>query len=249
MDAIINYLSRHLKNAFVSHPPSSTSILLWPNASLNQQQAIVTRQKGQIKHPHEDRIIKILDAPLIIYHYDHKSDLLEFRMKEQTFSGGWQDPNLRRVVAGALGIPYQPGGTMKAPNNSQQVIDLFHVWSREAFAGIQKTDIDLLLLDNQRICTLIEVKRSAKIPVGQWSPYRNDPYDGLAHFAQTWGIPFFAVHHEIIDNSKFSTDIPVDVFEYNPASPFDFARFSRESNRRVMTLQDFLKKMKSLCER
>jgi hypothetical protein len=250
VDALVAHLSKELKSSFFSSPPSSALILLWPTASLHQQRAIVTREDGKVGHPHEDQVTKILGAPLVLYSYDGKNNFLEFKIRGEVFRGHWSDKSLGREVAAALGIPYQAGRTMKAANNPQQVTDLFHVWSRASFAGIQKTDIDFLLLDDRGIRALIEVKRSAKVPVGEWMPYKQDPYDGLAHFAQTWKVPLFTIHHTIVGEregeGEISYNTVVDVFEYHPHSPFDFDSFASDSNRQVMPLQDLIKRLQSL---
>ncbi|GGN05643.1 hypothetical protein GCM10007092_20530 [Thermus composti] len=167
--------------------------------------------------------------------------------------GRWDDPFLEKEVAAELGIPYHPGGTGKPPNDLQQVRDLFHVWSRKAFAGIKKTDVDLVLLsDKNDARVLVEVKRSAKKKVGEWIPYPIDPYDGLAYFARTWGAKLVTVHHEIIGGGHAEKPSPenilVDVFAYDPRSPFDFASFACENNRRVTTLDELVVELKSLLE-
>ena len=168
MDVVIAYLTQRLQHTFASHPPSSVLILWWPSNSPNQQKTFVTRQMGEAPHPLESQLLKTLHASLVLYSYDSEQDLLQFELQGKTLKGSWNDHTLKRAVATELGIPYQAGGTAKPPNNPQQVSDLFHVWSRKAFAGIKKTDIDLLLLNDKKdIRALVEVKRSAKKPVGE----------------------------------------------------------------------------------
>jgi len=244
MDRVITYLTEQLKkHTFFSCPPSSALILWWPSDSPEQHKTFVTRRSGEAPHPLEGLLLKTLHAPLVIYSYDEERDLLQFELQGKTLRGSWDDDTLARELAKELGLPYQAGGTRKAANDPKQVKDHFHVWSREAFAGIKKTDIDLLLLDdNNRIRALVEVKRSSRRKVGEWTPYEADPYDGLVHFARAWNAIFFTIHHEITrDNEgKFSPEIPVDVFTYNPTSSFNFTRFASEGNRQVTTLDEFL---------
>ncbi len=249
MDVIIAYLTQRLKNAFASRPPSSALILWWPNNSPNRQEAFITRQVGETPHRLESYLLEALQAPLVLYSYDSGQDLLQFNLRGKTLKGSWSDYALEEAVAKELGIPYRGGGTRKPPNNPQQVSDLFHLWSRKAFAEIQKTDIDLLLFnDKNDIRALIEVKRSAKRRVGEWTPYSSDPYDGLAYFAQTWQVMLFTVHHEVVDKNTeiFSPEILVDVFAYDPRVSFDFAQFASESNRQVISLDKFVTKLRSI---
>jgi len=252
MDAVIAYLTLRLKHTFTSNPPSSALILWWPSNSPNQQKAFVTRQIGEVPQALESQILKTLGAPLVLYSYDSDLDLLQFKLKGKTLKGSWNDHTLEHEVAMELGIPYQTGGTKKPPNNPQQVRDLFHIWSRKAFAGIRKTDIDLLLLnDKEKMRALVEVKRSAKVPVGVWTPYPSDPYDGLASFAQTWGVTLITVHHEIVsdeNDGKFSADTLVDVFSYHPGSSFDFIQFASKGNRQLTSLDELVAKLESMLE-
>ena len=64
-------------------------------------------------------------------------------------------------------------------------------------------------------------------------------------------MTLFTVHHEIIgdeNDEKFSPDILVDVFTYNPSSSFDFTQFASESNRQVTNLDEFVTKLESILE-
>jgi hypothetical protein len=112
------------------------------------------------------------------------------------------------LLAGKLGIR-RGRHPAKRANDPKQINDVFHRWSREVFDGItvRKADIDALLLNEtgDDIAAIIEIKRSAKKPLGHWTPYMegtgNTDYwnyiIGLT-FSKMVAAHFLTFHHELM---------------------------------------------------
>jgi hypothetical protein len=141
-------------------------------------------------------------------------------------------------------------GKAKAPNNLDMITDSFHLWSRDVFDGqlTKKTDIDLLIVKDNVVDKIIEIKRSNKIKVGSWNPYIvNDGPNYLMQISlcKMLSCDFITVHHEEMNESiVFNGDESVDLFII--ASPIGEVNrqllrdFSDNSNRRSGRISEFI---------
>jgi hypothetical protein len=146
----------------------------------------------------------------------------------------------------------------KVPNDISQINDPFHIWSRNAFDGysVMKTDIDILTIDDngENIKSLIEIKRSKKIPVGTWKPFVNpnskyndcNNYYLMMELADLLNTNFYTIHHELMnDDLEFHSTDNVDLFTYKPKlerlkNQSILNAFASESNRKIINIQSFL---------
>lgn len=252
MDAVLNYLEQKLQGVFVSKTPSSVLVVWWPTQQTEasvKYGSFITRGMNQGPHRLEDKVLHAFQSSLVKYSYDRKDDNFCLCIGEQNLQGTWNDEKMMQQAASLLNIEYKPGGTSKPPNNYQQVNDIFHIWSRAAFGGIQKTDVDLVLFDDdsQHVKAIVEVKRSAKIKVGEWTPFRNDPYGGLIGIAQSKKVPFLTVHHELAGSSQGAIqNMQVDIFCWYPDKPFKFDEFASAENRKIWTIGQLSEYLKNL---
>lgn len=129
------------------------------------------------------------------------------------------------LISEKLGIPLGKNAA-KRPNDSTQINDPFHVWSRSIFDGIgvRKLDIDAITLseDKRLIKTIIEVKRSKTVPIGKWLPYisthgNTDYWNYIITFTfcKILRCDFVTFHHEVMDNNvEFQDDFKVEQFPF-----------------------------------
>lgn len=146
----------------------------------------------------------------------------------------------------------------KVPNDVTQISDPFHVWSRDAFDGysVMKTDIDILTLNEAQteIKSIIEVKRSKKVPVGKWLPFvnPNSPNNDcnnfylLMSFAKSFGVNLFTIHHELMEKTDVMIDShKIDVFtkKHNEIETINqnlLNDYASVNNRNTLTIKDFI---------
>lgn len=102
---------------------------------------------------------------------------------------------LAEYLYASMGIHCDDRGTHKAKN--KHIADGFHLWSRIRLSSrIVKQDFDAIYVDENKY-TLIEVKRSPKISLHAWTPFKADKsnYDILYQMSQMIGASFLTLHH------------------------------------------------------
>ena len=65
----------------------------------------------------------------------------------------------------------QPGTPKKAIN--QYSSSIYQDWQRDSLGNITVTDLDLVKLNDKKVSTIYELKRS-KVPLERWKPYSDD---------------------------------------------------------------------------
>ena len=142
----------------------------------------------------------------------------------------------------------------KKPNDSKQIADPFHTWSRETFDGnlVYKTDVDIVTIDEsvRKIKSIIEVKRSAKVKVGKWKPYvdskaeNNDTTNYLMSMSlcSILKANFFTIHHDKMNNEDLIGSDLVDIFRYRPTINQEaLTSFAHENNRQTKSIDSLFK--------
>lgn len=125
--------------------------------------------------------------------------------------------------------------------------DYFHLWSRHVFDGktVIKIDIDGIAIDQttEKIISLVEIKCSAKVPVGEWVPFQKDysNYRLLMDFADLLQVKMITIHHDVKDENRGVTDdTMVDVFTYFPNSSDDKMASFLASRQLITAKEAFL---------
>jgi hypothetical protein len=253
MDAFLSYLIDKGKikdRLFVSNPPYP-ALLVWSDFTNLQKvsgitlvhmensvtefsldyKIILSIIKNRISH-----LVPVLD---ILY----SDDINRFIIEDKTFSNKEAANYISETLKIKLGK-----NPAKKPNNPKQINDPFHIWSRDVFDGIsvRKIDIDAVIVNEKRdkITTIIEVKRSAKIKVGKWLPYisldvpNTDYWNYIMAFSlcKMLTCNFLTFHHEILEGN-LTDETKVDVFEFNSntlISSETINFFGSNNNRKVI---------------
>ena len=245
---------------FISNPPSA-ALLIWTNKqtlpgitgiSLVEMEN-TSLQSGVSTVDLNNALTNRLYGTVPISHIVYDKDLNYMRIN------GSQMPVSDAAVEISREFNIRLGDNpAKIPNDITQINDPFHIWSRGAFDGrsVMKTDVDVLTLnmDLKTIKSLIEIKRSRKIPVGTWKPFINprsshndcNNYFIMITLANLLDFYYYTIHHDIMDGEiSFKEGDLVDLFTYKPdsTSPVNQATlntFSAEENRRVVEIDKLL---------
>lgn len=249
-------LSRYLlaagkfdKQIFVSNPPNA-ALLIWTNKKylpgITDVSIVESSAKSENSGVTAERLKTILEKQLFdtlpIAGVVYKQDLSSMNINGDDLTLDKAAQKLSELFRIDIG-----GNPAKAPNDAAQISDSFHLWSRDAFDGrtVMKTDIDLLRIEDERIKSIIEIKRSRKVPVGKWKPYidagsaNNDVnnYYMLMSFAGALQSSMITIHHEEMDNDATLTgEETADFFVYKPESAPNrnvLDAFADASNRRI----------------
>lgn len=237
------------KRMFVSDPPREV-ILIWADSNDLPELAGATVVYSQSRG--HDPVLKCLrkfqeiasKTGLTMIVVQYSADVRRFLVEDKEF----ENEEFAHFLADNLGIKL--GSTpAKRPNNPERISDPFHVWSRLVFDGasVKKVDLDALVFseDRERVEFLLEIKRSAKIAVGKWTPYIVQDYANYVldlSLCKTLGCQFMTVHHSVLDG-EFLDDNEVDVFEIATADMKDITSqmltdFASPKNRSVITGQE-----------
>lgn len=231
MEALSNYLEQLTafgNRLFVSSPPGP-AFLIWSNKEFlpNITGISIIEQEGALpgKGPKSAEIVEILRKQLFgtipILHIIYKSDLSAMKINGSTYVLAEAAQIISDTFHIAIG-----SNPAKAPNDANQIIDPFHIWSRAAFDGstVMKTDIDFLLIKDHKVDSIWEVKRSAKIKVGSWIPYVNpskpndvNNYYMLMSLSNLLKARMITVHHEEMNADAVLTgEEKADFYVYTP---------------------------------
>lgn len=107
----------------------------------------------------------------------------------------------------ALGLPpkLNDGSKAKPINDTLQVKDSFHLWSRENFHPnrVIKQDIDVLSLKENNSLIIFEIKRS---DYKNWAPFRNDSnnYESLFILQKYLGCQCITMNHPVKEDANDS---------------------------------------------
>lgn len=231
MEALSNYfitLDRFKDRIFISNPPNA-AMLIWTNRDFlpNISGISIVEQEGmksqiglsgqKLKIVLENQLYGTVPVLHIIYSADMK--LLKIDDNDYTLEDAAR--NISEIFHIKLG-----SSPAKAPNDLTQIVDPFHIWSRDAFDGISvmKTDIDFLMTNNGKVSSIWEVKRSKVVPVGKWAPYVNpnsnndiNNYLLLMSLSNLLKCRMITVHHEEMNNAAtFNGSEQVDFYVYHP---------------------------------
>lgn len=257
MDAFKEYLISNYPNVFISEDPFAT-ILIWSNqsempkitgVSLVEQEGFVSSKgvNGQLLI----NLLRNAITPTPFLHIVYPRDMTYIYINDRKYtldSGAKLIATTFRVQLG-----FDPA---KTPNDPTQIRDAFHIWSRNAFDGIKvkKTDIDAIILNTQltRFCSILEVKRSAKIKVGSWHPYAADLNNYLLcmSFSNILNVDYFTVHHEILEGNTINPDNYVDVFTYHYGSSPNPSKDSFDElyrSGKLLTVRNAIKELTGRC--
>ncbi|MBY0596488.1 hypothetical protein [Bacillus bingmayongensis] len=257
MDAFTRFIASHHSTggrAFISNPPGP-ALLLWSNSNSLPNITGVSLVKS------------INSSTSIGVPSQIVSALLKQQLNTQiNFLDIEYDPNLNGMVidgqnysmsdaAGYISKTFNVGlgnSNPKRPNNLSMINDPFHLWSRSVFSGtsVMKIDIDLLMLNQtmNQITSIVEIKRSARSPVGIWKPYINpqanndiNNYFMMMSFANCLGVDFHTIHHEEVrTNVALNPNDNVDIFSYRPSNQQPNQQilnlFGAENNRNQQTV-------------
>ncbi len=258
MEAFGRYLMNHPKylgRVFVSSPPGA-ALLIWSNRDFLPNItgiSLVEQVDGVNSSGIEGKALCAIlkkqlynTIPVLDIAYDGALDymIVDGARMSLAESAGWISDKF------SLKLGSHPA---KKPNDLSQINDPFHLWSREAFDGrsVYKTDIDLLTLTPpspgraQKVKTIIEVKRSAKNPVGKWKPYVDlARYNDANNYLITMTLcnllkaNFYTIHHDAMDDAyDFTGNERIDMFSYKPGPDQATLRtFAHEDNRRVVSI-------------
>lgn len=260
MEAFGRYLlnlPKYNDRVFVSNPPSA-ALLIWSNSEfLPNVSGITIVEKFNSNNDSgipTARLISILKrqlyntVPFVHIQYDEQMEFMLVNDEKM----GLEDAANRISSAFSISIGRNAA---KAPNNPAQIRDPFHLWSREAFDGhsVFKTDIDILTTKIEakveKIKTIIEVKRSNKVKVGQWQPYvdpnrANDINNYLITISlcNLLKANFLTVHHEVMDeNAILNGNEVIDCFWHHPVpNQNTLDSFSSIKNRKSLTINSLL---------
>lgn len=260
MDAFLHFLLQTNKwgnRLFVSEAPGPV-FLIWAAFENERKIAGITLVKrenrtteGGVDYRTVLSIIrKALQGRLPVLEIIYNDDVTSFEVDGEQYD----NEQAARLIAGKLGIRLGSKGA-KRPNDPGAIRDPFHVWSREVFDGImvRKADIDALLLTEtgDAISAIIEIKRSAKNPIGQWTPYM-EPKGNTDYWNYMIGISFskmvaahfLTFHHELMmaDNA-FTEETKVELFTFKAPAIVckeSLEAFAATANRKILTGKDFL---------
>lgn len=234
---------------FVSDPPGP-ALLLWTNSDFipNISGISIVQQEGKDSEVglKSSTLFEILKSriygtvPIIRVQYPPDFSYLVIEgVKYSVMEAASHISELFHLKLGAT--------PAKAQNDANQISDLFHKWSRTAFDGaaVFKTDIDFLIVRDNTVTAIGEVKRSAKVKVGKWSPYigingDTNNYLLLMSFANLLNAIMLTIHHEEMNAEiSLSDDTLVDVFQYNAEPNLDMLRvFAERKKDSTASLRD-----------
>lgn len=256
MESFTRYLNSqptYTGQLFYSNPPS-TALLLWSTPTILPTIlgiSFVTKhntpyQSGYDKDQMKELLLaKINTIPIldILYDFDTSRliiDGVEYSLKEGATA-------ISESFHVALGT-----APSKTPNNPNMISDPFHVWSREAFDGVQtrKADVDLIVLHNNALLNVVEIKRSDKRAVGRWNPYITaDRANYLLQFefARLLEIGFVVVHHDKMDDCyDFTGEERVDIFaKQHPVGAVNdelLRSFAADNNRLLTEVRNLIRR-------
>ena len=261
MESFAKYLleSTKLKDRlFISNPPSA-AILIWTNRESLPKitgVSIVEMENSQYSSGVQIELVteilkRKLDSISSFKHIIYNKELAYFIINNKKMSIKEAAENISQDFKLKLGA-----SPAKVPNDVKQINDPFHIWSRNAFDGftVMKTDIDILTIENdgKNIKSLIEIKRSKKVPVGTWRPYVNpnskyndcNNYYLMMELADLLNTNFYTIHHELMSNELiFKPTDTVDLFTYKPQlgqvkNQATLDAFASEDNRKIFLTWD-----------
>jgi hypothetical protein len=262
MDAFLHFLSqtrRYGSRLFISQSPGP-AFLLWCDFANGRRMAGLTlvRQKNGNTSTEDISctcILPVLKARLprqfpvldVVYNSDATAFIIDGKdcNKEEA----------AKLLAGKLGLRLGRAPA-KRPNDPEQINDVFHQWSREVFDGIsvRKADIDAILLNENKdaIEALIEIKRSAKNPIGHWTPYMEQTGNtdywnyiiGLT-FSKMVAAHFLTFHHGLMKTEDiFTAETKVELFAFKAPTLVcseTIKVFASAANRKIYSGKDFMK--------
>jgi hypothetical protein len=251
----LNTLPEYSGQLFASNPPS-TALLLWSIPSSLPSLHGVTFVSGH-NSPYQSGFDKNVLKQLLKAKLDPISvpviDIIyDFNLRVLNIDGVDYDLQAGATIMATILNVKLGNAASKAPNNPHMISDPFHIWSRNAFDGIgtRKADVDLLILKENRITKVVEVKRSDKRGVGKWNPYiTSDRANYLLQieFARILEVDFLTVHHEFMNSSyEFTGEERIDVFPLK--CPTDKVNdqllqvFSADNNRIIGKVNDLVRR-------
>ena len=251
MDAFKSYFLQNYPHTFISEDPHP-ALLLWSNTSslpritgisIVEQDGIGSGQgipSGTIL-----AVLKSLcGAQVPIASILYAQDLSYLKIDGKRFSPEDSAENISQIFKVPRGK-----NPVKPPNDPKQIKDAFHIWSRGAFDGTnaKKTDVDIIALDTKHktIIGFVEIKRSSKISVGNWKPYKEDLNNYLIcmAFSNLIRANFFTVHHEIMGLGTLKPSTYVDLFMHKAGSaklPTSTEFYTLRGSGKVITVRDAL---------
>lgn len=262
MDAFLHFLSQTRKfgtRLFVSQAPGPV-FLLWCDFANGRRIAGITlvRQESGTASTEDVSykcILAILKTklperfPVLEVVYNH--NVSAFNIDGQNCN----NEEAAMLLAAKLGIRLG-SNPAKRPNDPEQINDVFHRWSRDVFDGIsvRKADIDAILLNEKRdaIDAIIEIKRSARKPVGHWTPYMEQTGNtdywnyiiGLS-FSKMVAAHFLTFHHGLMKTEDiFTEETKVELFAFKAPTIVcneTIKVFASDANRKIYTGKDFMK--------
>lgn len=230
MDAFLRYLStkdRLKGRLFISESPGLV-MLVWADfTQLPKLSGITFVHQNTVRierdaYAHLIDVLRRKNSSLPIHDIVYQTDLAIFIIDGVEYTNEQAALFLSESLHLAIGEK-----VAKKPNNPEQVLDPFHVWSRLVFDGVnvRKVDLDAIILTEDRndIKSIIEIKRSRKVGIGKWKPYvdreavRSDYWNYIMclSLAKILGADFLTFHHEIMEaDIEFDDNSIVELFEF-----------------------------------
>lgn len=261
MDAFLHFLLQTPKygsRLFISQAPGPV-LLLWCDFANGRRLAGLTLVRNEnetalpgISYTTLLPVLKTrLPHPFPVMEVVYNADATAFIIDGKPHNSG----EAAGLLAVRLGIRLGAKCAKRA-NDPAQINDVFHRWSREVFDGVavRKADIDAILLNEKgnAIEAIIEIKRSAKDPVGHWTPYMapsgNTDYwnylIGLT-FAKMVAAHFLTFHHGLMKQEDiFTEETKVELFAFKAPTIVcseTIRLFASGANRKIYTGKDFRK--------
>ena len=255
-EALLNYFHHYFlnnaeKQSFISQPPGP-AILLWSNKnsvpnltgiSIVRQLEAESYNNNQLNALNNinfvaQNIIRETQIPFLNIEYDIDNEILIINNKQFDLEEGG------RIIAQNFQLEVDNTIT-KTINNSQSVIDPFHLWSRNYFSGskVTKIDLDMVVLNaSNTISSIVEIKRSAKTQFDNWQPYQADNvnYRMLFNLSENLDIPFFTVHHNEVQNPIIDSQKLLNIYAFNSPDIMEWNEFRAIENRQQITVEQLV---------
>jgi hypothetical protein len=226
MDALLRYVYNieSIEPRLIIAEPPSEVLLIWARADNIPTIAGLTLVYSKTKKAGNEskKIIKLKnlidELDLNFLEIEYAEDLSQFNIDGKIYSNS----EASKYIASYLGLELG-SNPAKKPNDISQIRDPFHIWSRLVFDGInvRKVDIDALVFkkDFNSLKSIIEIKRSSKIKVGNWTPFvsKTGNTDYINYLLQMnlskfMNCKFSTIHHEVL-RGKFRDQDKMDIFE------------------------------------
>lgn len=143
-----------------------------------------------------------------------------------------------------LGTKFQSFGTAKYVNKSTN--DPFHEWARINLpSDYIRVDLDAIICSSSGIPKiLLEIKRSTKIPVKVWKPYKEDARNYLIHMrlCEKCSMRYYTLNHNNL-NVMVTNDTEIGIYKIDNVS---IIPLKVESRGKIVKPSAILKKFQEI---